>query len=1400
MKKIIFTIVIYAFCFTGFCQNGQLDSTFGTYGKVNSTSLNDARRYGSSYSLNGYYGISGMALQSDGKIVVAGATRYSDVSSLYPTITRYNTNGSRDMSFSSGSYLFDFTYLDNNIFDEKNACFRTVKIQPDGKIIGAGYAYTGSGFDFVLGRLNPNGRIDSTFSFDGRVDKHIGSVNVINALAIQQDGKIIAAGYADDDIAVLRYNPDGTLDNTFNNGSVTINVLGVDKANAVAVQSDGKILIAGYSNSVDFTLIRLNSNGTFDNTFGINGITITDFGGTDICRAMALQSDGKIVLAGYSNAASTNDFALARYNTDGSADNSFGNYGKVLTDFNNGGDGANSVIIEPDGKLITSGYMHTSGGSDAYFTVVKYNTNGTLDNTFGTGGKYYNYWGGRDDVANSVVLQPDGKILVGGYSEYTYQYVDNGTTAWDDATNFAMARLYNIPGSSNITASASAADTTICAGTPTQLHVTASGGINYTYSWSSNPGTFSSSDQNPFVSPASTTVYTCTVTSNGSTAFAHVTVHVTTVNTIVTQVGNTLTSSAVTAGYSWVNCNGYIPVSGQTSQSYTPTVTGNYAVIVTQNTCSDTSSCFLVDLSGHVPSTPVAIIGNASACYGSTNIYGVAPVSGATSYTWSLPGGWSGTSTSETIIATAGLSGTISVTANNFYGSSSPQTLNVTVTTVNTIVTQAGYTLTANANGAGYVWINCNGNIPVPGQTSQSFTVTATGSYAVIVTQNACTDTSNCILVDLSGHVPPTPGPIIGNASVCHGSTNIYGVTPVSGATSYTWTLPNGWSGNSTTETIIATAGLSGTISVTANNSYGPSSQRTLNVTVTAVNTSVTQAGYTLTANANGAGYVWINCNGNIPVSGQTSQSFTVTATGNYAVIVTQNACSDTSNCVLVDVSGHIPPTPGSIVGNTLVCHGSTNIYGVAPVSGATTYTWTLPGGWSGLSTSETIIATAGLSGTISVTANNSYGSSSPQTLYVAVTSVNTSVTQSGMALSANASGAGYIWINCNGNTPVSGQTNQTFTAVTPGSYAVIITLNGCTDTSACFIADTTCNIAITGADMPYSGLSVLLAVDSLTNISLGNPGISQSWDYSSLSPNYYKFADYESTSATAYASVFPFSNIYTYGPGGMYGSLYGGAPVGQGDNGYIFWKSDNTGFWITGFRPDGGICAGINVQNTPQELLIGAPATYGSIFNNSGRWELPMNINPADPDTFFVRNINKDIIADACGSLTTPYGLYPNVLREHEHVTEIDSVYIKMSGILVMSLEYRRNVSNNYMYISNGLGYPACIVHSDNNNLVKDVEYYSGAIVGINDKPEDANTFLLYPNPSGGVITIETPVEKNITDNRIYIYNSIGSLIWKKSTAENLISIDLNSQPKGIYILKINNKKAIQTQKFVLQ
>jgi uncharacterized delta-60 repeat protein len=251
------------------------------------------------------------------------------------------------------------------------------------------------------------------------VTTDFGSTDQAFAVALQGDGKIVTAGRRGSDVIVARYNADGSQDTLFaSNGRVVTNFGATELALALVIQPDGKIVVAGRTNkpapngNFDFALARYEVGGAIDNTFGTLGLVTTDFGGSvDRAFAMALQPDGKLVVAGDSDA----NFALARYNSNGSLDASFGSAGKVITSFG-GIDQASAVILQPDGKILVAGQTDTGISID--FALARYMPDGSLDGAFGTGGRVTtNFIGASDDLAAAVVLQSDGKIVVGGTSD-----------------------------------------------------------------------------------------------------------------------------------------------------------------------------------------------------------------------------------------------------------------------------------------------------------------------------------------------------------------------------------------------------------------------------------------------------------------------------------------------------------------------------------------------------------------------------------------------------------------------------------------------------------------------------------------------------------------------------------------------------------------------------------------------------------------------------------------------------------------------------------------------------------------------------------------------------------------------------------------------------------------------
>ena len=300
---------------------------------------------------------------------------------------------------------------------------QSIAIQSDGKIVAAGYSWNGPGFDFALVRYNTDGSLDNSFGNSGKVTTDLGTIyDYAHSVAIQPDGKIVAAGSSRigtyDDFALVRYKTDGTVDSSFSADGIVTTSIGpyFDVAWSVAIQSDGEIIAAGYSNN-EFALVRYDADGTLDSSFSMDGIVTTDIGPLlDLAYSVAIQPDGKIIAAGcsaysiYSTA-----FALIRYNTDGNLDNSFGTNGRVITSILSMDDEARSIAIQSDGKIVAAGFSFNED-LNKDFSLARYNADGTLDSSFSTDGKVTAAVGGSDDWAHSVAIQPDGKIVVAGFS------------------------------------------------------------------------------------------------------------------------------------------------------------------------------------------------------------------------------------------------------------------------------------------------------------------------------------------------------------------------------------------------------------------------------------------------------------------------------------------------------------------------------------------------------------------------------------------------------------------------------------------------------------------------------------------------------------------------------------------------------------------------------------------------------------------------------------------------------------------------------------------------------------------------------------------------------------------------------------------------------------------------
>lgn len=408
---------------------GDLDVTFGFFGKI----AIPANSAGTLY-----------ALQADGKILSAGRGSGAGLTDF--VIGRVTPQGSLDPDFGTGGRAtVNFGFFGG--VDSNDMPFG-IDVQPDGRIVVAGRTNAPNVFkwDFAFARLDTDGSLDPTFGIAGRAALsfgNIGSNDELRAVRVQPDGRIVAGGYTDlgifgvSDFAVARLTPDGLPDPTFGvNGRVSLDFDGAastDEGVALALQPDGRILLAGTSRATgpgggifNFALARFEPDGSLDAGFGTGGkalIEPTGMGLGAIMTDVALAPDGKIVVAGYfsvpGSPLTNRQFLILRLDPDGSPDTGFGAGGRVVLDFSGSGsdDRAFSAAVQADGKILVGGDTRSLGGAQG-FALVRLRVDGTLDGTFGAGGKVQTRFGGvtATEGIRKVLIQPDRKIVAAGFS------------------------------------------------------------------------------------------------------------------------------------------------------------------------------------------------------------------------------------------------------------------------------------------------------------------------------------------------------------------------------------------------------------------------------------------------------------------------------------------------------------------------------------------------------------------------------------------------------------------------------------------------------------------------------------------------------------------------------------------------------------------------------------------------------------------------------------------------------------------------------------------------------------------------------------------------------------------------------------------------------------------------
>lgn len=359
------------FALTRYHAGGSLDATFGNGGIVISdfTGRKDV-----AYDA---------ALQPDGKIVVVGDSRASQSPLSDFIVARYNSNGTLDTSFGSGGHVItELGGLDRA---------RALVLQPDGKIVvGGGAGNTTQphpGGNFALVRYHTNGDIDTSFGSNGIINTNLGGNDLVNGLALQPDGKLIAAGHSafeneSERAALARYTAGGELDPSFSNGGEGSAVAQFFGFKNIILTPDNKILL-----SSGFTVLRLTNNGVgdgnIDYSFGTNGVASNSFPGAFAQGAgnIVLHTDGKIYAGGYFgtgiNTQDEFDFALVRFNGDGSTDTTFGNgNGRASADFNGFADLGHTMLVQPDGLIVIAGSADPPNNNGTDFGLARF-LNGT---------------------------------------------------------------------------------------------------------------------------------------------------------------------------------------------------------------------------------------------------------------------------------------------------------------------------------------------------------------------------------------------------------------------------------------------------------------------------------------------------------------------------------------------------------------------------------------------------------------------------------------------------------------------------------------------------------------------------------------------------------------------------------------------------------------------------------------------------------------------------------------------------------------------------------------------------------------------------------------------------------------------------------------------------------------
>ena len=394
-------------------QPGTLSSSFGEQGKLTDPSRQNFEK--------------AIASQPDKKILIGSQGFYQGFQTFL--VDRLLPDGTKDTSFGTGGTAF-LLFPTENSLGNITCGVNAIALLADGKIIAAGHAMN-NGKNIAIARFLPDGTPDDLFGKNGTLLTGFGIDETLTGIAVQPDGKLVISGTSMPDFTpgnnrffVARYMPDGSVDSGFGKNGIVLSQY-TGSANAVAIKADGDIVAGGYSTGVDgisFHLECYTASGSYDNSFGNNGISDSRINGgfLNFINDIALQADGKLVAAGRTNGGGVQTFTLARYNANGSFDNSFGTSGVVLTSFPGATGEAEKIMLPAKGDhILVSGNRNSNNGGD--FVIASYALTGTPDTAFGDAGMITTDFGGSD-FNNSATLSADGSVVALGSNIGQYPF------------------------------------------------------------------------------------------------------------------------------------------------------------------------------------------------------------------------------------------------------------------------------------------------------------------------------------------------------------------------------------------------------------------------------------------------------------------------------------------------------------------------------------------------------------------------------------------------------------------------------------------------------------------------------------------------------------------------------------------------------------------------------------------------------------------------------------------------------------------------------------------------------------------------------------------------------------------------------------------------------------------